>query len=124
MTIKEGDRLAVVDRIDGEIRSAFIYTVARVSANTGWLDNGETFKLSDLFLRTEKRFVNFKLEPVTPEIEEANDRRIENIKEEIALHTQLSRLRNLVHELDRTNCKDLSPEAVIRIAEAIEKELP
>ena len=122
-TIKEGDRLAVVDRIDGEIRNAFIYTVVRVSGNTGWLDNGQTFKLSDPFLKTEKRFVNFNLEPVTPEIEAANDRRTEKIKEEVAYRTQLSRLRNLFFALDRDNYKGLSTETIARIADAIEKEL-
>ena len=122
-TIKEGDRLAVVDRIDGEIRNAFIYTVVRVSGNTGWLDNGQTFKPSDPFLKTEKRFVNFNLEPVTPEIEAANDRRTEKIKEEVAYRTQLSRLRNLFSALDRDNYKGLSTETIARIANAIEKEL-
>ena len=95
----------------------------RVSGNTGWLDNGQTFKLSDPFLKTEKRFVNFNLEPVTPEIEAANDRRTEKIKEEVAYRTQLSRLRNLFSALDRDNYKGLSTETIARIANAIEKEL-
>lgn len=123
MTIKEGDRLAVVYRTDDQIENAIIYTVVRISDNTGWLDNGANFKLSDPSLRTEKRFVNLNLEPVTPEIEAANDRRIQSIKEEIAFRTQLSRLRNLFYALDRDDCKGLSTENIARIADAIEKEL-
>ena len=126
MTIKKGDRLAVAYRIDDQIENAIIYTVVRVSGDTGWLDNGATFKLSDPFLRTEKRFVNLNLEPVTPEIEAANDRRIEILIEKENEHyllSEFSRLRNLISMLDRTCCKDLSPESVTRIADAIEKEL-
>lgn len=123
MTIKKGDRLAVVYRTDDQIESAIIYAVVRISGNTGWLDNGATFKLSDPFLRTEKRFVNLSLEPVTPEIEAANDRRIQGIKEAISFRTQLSRLRNLFYALDRDGCNGLSAEDIARIADAIEKEL-
>lgn len=117
MTIKEGDRLADVHRIDGEIHSAVIFTVKRIFDGMGLLDIGESFNLSDPCLWGNK------LEPVTDEIEAANDRRIENQKAERYLLSEFSRLRNLISMLDRTCCKDLSPEAVTRIADAIEKEL-
>jgi hypothetical protein len=121
MDIKVGDRLATVYRslYSGEIREATIYTVVRTTAKTGWLDNGERFRLKDPYSNKK----NEKLESVTPEIEEANKFRIQKEKEAQIRESEMGRLHRLVSKIQVGGFKCLSPEAVTRIADAIQKEL-
>ena len=120
-TIKKGDRLATVSRYGETIKDATIYTVVRTTAKTGWLENGEKFTLSDPYLSSKS--IDNRLEPVTDEIEAANDRRIQKAKEIRFYRSELSRLSKLVSRIEVGYFKCLSPESITRIADAIEKEL-
>jgi len=119
MDIKVGDRLATVYRslYSGEIQEATIYTVVRTTAKTGWLDNGERFRLADPYRKNEK------LEPVTAQVEDANDRRIQKEREAALRESEMGRLHRLVSKIEVGGFKCLSPESVTRIANAIQKEL-
>jgi Sec7-like guanine-nucleotide exchange factor len=121
--LKQGDRLATVSRSNGKIVDATIYTVDRVSATakTGWLNTGDRFKLSNPYI--SGKFVNSRLEPVTPEIEAANDRRIQEEREKHFRQSEMSRLYRLVSKIQVGGFKCLSPESITRIANAIQKEL-
>jgi len=117
VTIKKGDRLATVFAYANTIKESTIYTVVRTTAKTGWLDNGERFKLSDPYLGSDK------LQPVTAEIEEANDRRIQKEKEMRFYKSEVIRLSKLVSRIEVGYFKCLSTASITRIADAIEKEL-